>query len=217
MTKKNGFKLTYVEVRNPHPEADGKYACHPCHVGITMSEKEVAEGIRRNVWANTPQLQASLAAIREATVEQLLCNRPVRVGDMFIVRPRLRLRRHKDAQGRPYSRKYGVGEPIPADEIVFDGLCVRATKAFAAEIGRLVTGFVRLPSAPPVAPMGTAEPLEAATELCRREGYCTVRSLHYALGVSLYKSRKLLEGFCRGDHAPLDRSRAGSVMVYRAV
>ncbi|SET24711.1 hypothetical protein [Prevotella sp. kh1p2] len=217
MTKKNGFKLTYVEVRNPRPEADGSYACHPCYVGVTTSEKEVAESIRRNVWANTPQLQASLAAIRELTVEQLLCNRPVRVGDLFIVRPRLRLRRHKDAQGRLVSRKYGVGEPIPADDIEFCGLSVRATRSLEAEVGSLVTGCVRLDTVPPVPANRSGEPLARALQLCAEEGYCTVRSLHYALGVSLYKSRKLLESFCRGEHAPLVGSRAGRVMVYRAV
>ena len=57
----------------------------------------------------------------------------VRLGDMFIIRPKLRVVQHKDKEGTPWRKTYHEGDLIPADEVEVCGIDIQPTKEFVKE------------------------------------------------------------------------------------
>lgn len=216
MPDKEGCKLNYTEARNPRVEGDGKYCYHPKFIsGHSEEPQDFNDRIRESQWANLPHLEASLLALHQELVDDILDSRAVRIGDMFIARPRIRLKKHKDEHGRYYTNKYYEGEKIPADDIVFDGLEVRATKALEKEIARRVSGFSRFKTKAHRQKYDDEVLLQEIKEYCDENGLITIKAFCANFGFSDFMARKILNGYCLDGHSGLVKEKEGNVWIYR--
>ncbi len=126
--------IGYIEHRSPMKDETGKYLIHPQFVYRDVYDfKNMRDGMRQHHQMATSQFLAAIQSIKDETMMALSSGMEVKIGDMFIIKPKLKLRDHKDADGNIYHKVYHEGELIPASEVVIDGFEVKTTREFDKE------------------------------------------------------------------------------------
>ena len=119
---------------------------------------------------------------------------------MLVIRPKLKLREHKDENGNYYHKVYHEGERIPASEVVCSGFEVRTTKEFDKDF------FIEYDSK-----------CSRITNYCKEHGFITVKNFRLLLGVADYHARQVLDGYCEGDFPKMVREKVGATYLYRVI
>ena len=126
--------IGYIEHRSPKKDETGKYLIHPQFVYKDVYDfKDMRDGMRQHYQMATPQFLAAIQSIKDETMMALSQGKEVKVGDMFIIKPKLKLKDHKDADGNIYHKVYHEGDLIPASEVEIGGFEVRTTREFDKE------------------------------------------------------------------------------------
>ena len=90
---------------------------------------------------------------------------------MFIIKPKLKLKDHKDADGNVYHKVYHEGDLIPASEVEIEGFEVRTTREFDKEFFvNYRCGCSRDTWKVSVPPKESAQELLDITNFCREHG-----------------------------------------------
>ncbi len=151
-------------------------------------------------------MRAVFAAIEKLTAEEVSDGKVVHVCGMFIVRVQVRLKKHvlDDGKGTLYVKDFFEGDRIPANEVEFANIDIQPTKAFKQQILDQISGFSHWIGSGPRQNVEDKELLEKIDELCETEGYVTVKSIMFNVGLSKDKARKKLnqlveEGYLRMD------------------
>ena len=122
--------IGYIEHRSPMKDETGEYLIHPQFVTKDIYDfKDMKTGMRSHNQMTPAQFVAAIDAIEDEMLYALSMGMEVKIGNMFIVRPKLAVRRHRDDDGNEYRKPYHVGDLIPSNEVEFAGLEVRVTKA----------------------------------------------------------------------------------------
>ena len=81
----------------------GKYLIHPQFVYRDVYDfKNMRDGMRQHHQMVTSQFLAAIQSIKDETMMALSSGMEVKIGDMFIIKPKLKLRDHKDDDGNIY-------------------------------------------------------------------------------------------------------------------
>ncbi len=138
--------IGYIEHRSPMKDETGEYLIHPQFVTKDIYDfKDMKTGMRSHNQMTPAQFVAAIDAIEDEMLYALSMGMEVKIGNMFIVRPKLAVRRHRDDDGNEYRKPYHVGDLIPSNEVEFAGLEVRVTKALNKEfLAKHCHGFGRV-------------------------------------------------------------------------
>ena len=211
--------IGYIEHRSPKKDETGKYLIHPQFVYKDVYDfKDMRDGMRQHYQMATPQFLAAIQSIKDETMMALSQGKEVKVGDMFIIKPKLKLKDHKDADGNIYHKVYHEGDLIPASEVEIGGFEVRTTREFDKEFfcnyRCSCTRDTWKVSAPP---KESAQEWLDITNFCREHGYITVRDFMRLHGVTKYHAQKVLADLCEGEFPKMTREREGRVYIYRRI
>lgn len=211
--------IRYIEHRTPIKDETGKYVIHPQFVNKDVYDfKDMKTGMRSHSQMSPTQFVAASTAIEDETLSALADGREVKIGDMFIVRPKVDLKVHKDADGKEYRKVFHEGDRIPASEVVCVGVDVRPTKAFVKAFLRQRHLTCMHDPWKGVRPQGdTAHELARITKYCQEHGFITVKNYRMMSGVSDYHARHLLDSFCEGEFPKMTKEKAGGTFVYRRI
>ena len=126
--------IGYIEHRSPMKDETGKYLIHPQFVYRDVYDfKNMRDGMPSTIrWLPHSFWQPSSLS-KDETMMALSSGMEVKIGDMFIIKPKLKLRDHKDDDGNIYHKVYHEGELIPANEVVIEGFEVKTTREFDKE------------------------------------------------------------------------------------
>lgn len=211
--------IGYIEHRSPMKDETGKYLIHPQFVYRDVYDfKNMRDGMRQHYQMATPQFLAAIQSIKDETMMALSSGMEVKIGDMFIIKPKLKLRDHKDDDGNIYHKVYHEGELIPANEVVIEGFEVKTTREFDKEFFVNYGGNCsRIPWRVSFPPKESAQELLDITNFCKKHGYITVKDLMRLHGVTKYHAQKVLSGYCEGEFPKMTREREGRVFIYRRI
>lgn len=211
--------IGYIEHRSPMKDETGKYLIHPQFVYRDVYDfKNMRDGMRQHHQMATSQFLAAIQSIKDETMMALSSGMEVKIGDMFIIKPKLKLRDHKDADGNIYHKVYHEGELIPASEVVIDGFEVKTTREFDKEFYVNYDGNCsRIPWKVSFPPKESAQELLDITNFCKKHGHITVKDLMRLHGVTKYHAQKVLSGYCEGEFPKMTREREGRVFIYRRI
>lgn len=211
--------ITYIEHRSPMKDETGKYLVHPQFVYRDVYDfKDMKKGMRHHSQMNPSQFVTAISAIEDETLLALSQGMEVKIGDMFVVRPKLEIRRHKDEKGKEWRKVYHEGELIPADEVACTGLEIRATKAFTKEfLVNHCDSFSRNQWKVKSPGKESAKELLDITNYCKEHGFITVHDFICEFGVSKYHAQKVLNGYCEGEFPKMTKERVGNAFVYRRI
>ena len=211
--------IGYIEHRSPMKDETGKYLIHPQFVYRDVYDfKNMRDGMRQHYQMATPQFLAAIQSIKDETMMALSSGMEVKIGDMFIIKPKLKLRDHKDDDGNIYHKVYHEGELIPANEVVIEGFEVKTTREFDKEFFVNYGGNCsRIPWKVSFPPKESAQELLDITNFCKKHGYITVKDLMRLHGVTKYHAQKVLSGYCEGEFPKMTREHEGRVFIYRRI
>ena len=114
--------IGYIEHRSPMKDETGEYLIHPQFVTKDIYDfKDMKTGMRSHNQMTPAQFVAAIDAIEDEMLYALSMGMEVKIGNMFIVRPKLAVRRHRDDDGNEYRKPYHVGDLIPSNEVEFAG------------------------------------------------------------------------------------------------
>lgn len=215
MPKATG-SIKYVEHQTPQTDDTGKYLIHPQFVTngkYTFDDMKRSVAEHRHVGA--PLFISAMDALKEDALMALSMGREVCIGDMFIMKPKLEVRRHKDADGKEWRNVYHEGDRIPASEVSLCGIEVRPTKAFIKKFAKdYFGGCSRMETATKYKSENSASELAVVTEMCREKKFVTVKDVRLRFNFSYYQARKLLNGWCDAEFPKMTRKKLGSTTVY---
>ena len=208
--------IHYLEHTTPKKDESGKYTIHPMFVkNDTIDMEEMKDILKRHSLMNPNVFEQAIETADDEIIRALREGNEVRLGDMFVVRPKLRVLRRKDENGNEIKKEYHEGELIPANEVEVYGIEVQPTKDFVKrflqerlECSRQWWGV-------------KAQPKEADQEfadivaICEEQGYVTVKDMVRRFGVTRYHACKVLDGMCEEPDARLTSSKEGPVRLYR--
>ncbi len=128
--------IGYIEHRSPMKDEGGRYLIHPqfVYTGCVWFQENMRDGMRQhyqNGYSSSFWQPSSLSRMRRWW--HFSSGMEVKIGDMFIIKPKLKLRDHKDDDGNIYHKVYHEGELIPANEVVIEGFEVKTTREFDKE------------------------------------------------------------------------------------
>ena len=136
--------INYLEHRTPLKDESGKYQIHPMFVKQDVVDREKMEKrVRDHCAMNVSSFISALETLEDETLYALAEGNEVRVGDMFIVKPKLGMVKHKDKNGIEWKRTYHEGDLIPANEVDICGLEIQPTKEFLERLKRHSNGCSR--------------------------------------------------------------------------
>lgn len=218
MPKATG-SIHYVEHRSPLKDETGEYLIHPQFVYHDVYDfKDMTKGMRSHHQMTPAQFVAAIESIKDETLLALSQGMEVKIGDMFVVRPKLKLKEHKDEEGNTYHKVYHEGERIPASEVVCAGFEVKTTKEFDKEFKiEYNSSCSRSPWKTKAFAQDPAQELVIITNYCKEHGFITVKDLRLLLGVADYHARHVLDGYCEGEFPKMVREKAGATYVYRRI
>lgn len=129
--------INYLEHRTPFKDESGKYQIHPMFVKRDIVDQEKMEKrVRDHCAMNVSSFISALETLEDETLYALADGNEVRVGDMFIVKPKLGVVKHKDKEGNEWKKTYHEGDLIPANEVAVCGLEIQPTKEFLERLKR---------------------------------------------------------------------------------
>ena len=211
--------IGYIEHRSPMKDETGEYLIHPQFISRGVYDfKDMKKGMRSHNQMAPSQFVTAISAIEEEILNALGQGMEVKLGDMFIIRPKLEVRRHQDENGKEWRKAYHEGDRIPANEVDCVGLEVRVTKTLNQEfLHHHCESFSRVDYMAKMPAMEPARELYEITKYCREHGFITVRNLCNLLGVSKYHARQVLEGYCEGEFPKMTREQVGKSYIYRRI
>lgn len=211
--------IKYVEHQTPQTDKTGKYIIHPKFVSngkYTFDDMKRSIADHRHV--GTPLFISAINALEEDALMALGMGKEVCIGDMFIIKPKLEVRRHKDDEGTEWRNTYHDGDRIPANEVSLCGIEVRPTKAFVEKFaGKYYQGCSRMEFGTKSKSGDTARELAVVTEMCRENGFVTVKDICRRFNFSDYESRKLLKAWSSGEYPKMTCDKVGRTRIYRRI
>lgn len=218
MPKATG-SIHYIEHQSPMKDETGEYLVHPRFVYSDVYDfKDMRKGMRHHNQMTPAQFVAAIESIKDETMLALSQGMEVKIGDMFVVRPKLKLKEYKDEDGKTYHKVYHQGDRIPASEVVCAGFEVRTTKDFDKEFFTEYKGKCsRSPWKTKAFAKDAAQELLLITNYCKEHGFITVKDFRRLTGVADYHARHVLDGYCEGEFPKMTREKAGATYVYRRV
>lgn len=164
------------------------------------------------------QFVAAIESIKDETMLALSQGMEVKIGNMLVIRPKLKLKDHKDEKGNAYHKVFHEGDRIPASEVVCAGFDVRPTKEFDREFFNEYKGSCsRSPWKTSASPQEASQELLIITNYCKEHGFITVKDFRRLTGVTDYHARLVLDGYCEGEFPKMTREKAGGTYVYRRI
>lgn len=211
--------IGYIEHRSPMKDETGEYLIHPQFISRGVYDfKDMKKGMRSHNQMSPSQFVTAISAIEDEMLDALSQGKEVRIGDMFIIRPKLEVRRHTDENGKEWRKKYHEGDRIPANEVACSGLEVRVTKVLNKEfLANHCESFGRVDYMANMPAMEPTRELLEITNYCREHGFITVRDMCRLFGVSKYHARQVLEGYCEGEFPKMTREHVGKAYIYRRI
>lgn len=197
----------------------GEYLVHPQFVYSDVYDfKDMTKGMRSHHQMTPAQFVAAVESIKDETMLALSQGMEVKIGNMLVIRPKLKLKDHKDEKGNAYHKVYHEGDRIPASEVVCAGFDVRTTKEFDREFFNEYKGSCsRSPWKTSASPQEAAQELLIITNYCKEHGFITVKDFRRLTGVTDYHARLVLDGYCAGEFPKMTREKAGGTYVYRRI
>ena len=211
--------IGYIEHRSPMKDETGEYLIHPQFVAHDVYDfKDMKKGMRSHHQMSPSQFVTAIEAIQDEVLYALSQGKEVKIGEMFVVRPRLEVRRHTDDEGKEWRKTYHEGDLIPAKEVACSGLEVRVTKALNREfLLNHCEGFGRVAWMAKMPPRHPSQEQADIISYCREHDFITVKDLCSLHGVSKHHARKVLEAYCGGDTPMMTREQVGRAYIYRMI
>ena len=179
--------INYLEHRTPLKDESGKYQIHPMFVKRDIVDREKMEKrVRDHCAMNVSSFISALETLEDETLYALAEGNEVRVGDMFIVKPKLGMVKHKDKNGIEWKRTYHEGDLIPANEVDICGLEIQPTKEFLERLKRHSNGCSRQYWSVKSTPKEADKEFADIVEICQQQGYITVKDMIREFGVTRY-------------------------------
>ncbi len=211
--------IKYVEHQTPQTDETGKYIMHPKFVSngkYTFADMKRSIAEHRQIGA--PLFTSAITALEEDALMALAMGQEVCIGDMFIIKPKLEIRRHKDDDGKEWRKTFHEGDRIPASEVSLCGIEVRPTKAFASKFANAYyQGCSRMETGCSDKSEDNARELTIVTEMCRKKGFVTVNDLRRCFNFSAYMARKQLNDWCSGEFPKMTSEKVGYTRIYRRI
>lgn len=211
--------IGYIDHRSPMKDETGEYLIHPQFVTKDIYDfKDMKTGMRSHNQMTPAQFVAAIDAIEDEMLYALSMGMEVKIGNMFIVRPKLAVRRHRDDDGNEYRKPYHVGDLIPSNEVEFAGLEVRVTKALNKEfLAKHCHGFGRVDWKVKMPAREASQELVDITNYCKKHGFITVSAFQGLHGVCKHHARKVLDGYCEGEFPKMTKEKVGRMFIYRRI
>lgn len=134
MTKASG-PIKYMEHQTPMTDETGKHLVHPQFVNNGIHDfAAMTRSVAEHRLLGSPQFIAAIDALEQDTLMALAMGKEVRIGNMFIVKPKLSVRHHTDADGTPYRNVYHEGDRIPPTDVSLTGIEVRPHQSILQQI-----------------------------------------------------------------------------------
>ncbi len=217
MSNKVNSSVVYTESRNPSPEKDGRYAYHPKVVRIVKQDKnDTLSRIETNQLVSKPHMISALSALEKYIIEEMSAGNEVVIGDLFTIRPKIKLKSHQDENGKKSPRKYYEGDKIQANDVVFAGLDIQPTKALLDQLSDRIQTFCHT-----AANYRPASNIESAQFKAEFEAYLNTHStitrnaIKIDFSLTDYQSRKLLAEYSSGKNAILTQEKVGKAYIYK--
>lgn len=209
--------IGYIEHRSPMKDENGKYIIHPQFVQKDMYDAEkMASDSQGCCMANRSQFVSVMDTIETLTLQALGRGDAVRLGDICIIRPKLRVVRHTDENGEEYKKTYYKGDLIPANEVEVCGFDIQPTKEFVEEFDRHhYDGCSRQMWSVRRSSVAADKEEAFVMQKIEEQGYITVKDFVWHFNVTKYHARKVLDGYCEMPAGWLRATKEGSVMLYR--
>lgn len=208
--------IGYLEHRTPYKDESGKYTIHPMFVKRdTFDMKQMTEAIKHHCLMQGSAFVQAMETIEDETLLALKEGNEVRLGDMLIIRPKLRVLVHKDADGKEWRKTYHEGDLIPANEVEICGLDIQPTKEFLQRFMRNNRGCSRSVWNVKMPPKDADSEFADIVSICTKQGYITVKDMMRHFGVTRYHASKVLEGLCEEPAARMTWTKEGPVKLYR--
>ena len=181
----------------------------------TIDQEKMEKRVRDHCAMNVSSFISALETLEDETLYALADGNEVRVGDMFIVKPKLGVVKHKDKEGNEWKKTYHEGDLIPANEVDICGLEIQPTKEFQERLKRRSNGCSRQYWNVKFAPKEADQEFADIVEICQQQGYITVKDMIRKFGVTRYHANKVLNDFCEEPAARMYAIKEGPVTLYR--
>ncbi len=167
--------INYLEHRTPLKDESGKYQIHPMFVKRdTIDQEKMEKHVRDHCAMNVSSFIAALETLEDETLYALADGNEVRVGDMFIVKPKLGVVQHRDKEGNEWKKTFHEGDLIPANEVDICGLEIQPTKEFLEKLRRRSNGCSRQYWGVKSAPKEAEKEFADIVEICQQQGYSLI-------------------------------------------
>lgn len=208
--------IHYLEHTTPVKDESGKYIIHPMFVkNDTMDMENMKSVLKQHGVMNANAFEQAIETAEDEILLALRDGKEVRLGDMFVIRPKLRVRRHKDEHGNEVKKVYHEGERIPANEVEVCGIDVQPTKVFEKNFLRERLECSRQWRGVKAQPKEAGEEFAGIRSICENQGYITVKDMMRHFGVTRYHACKVLDGMCEEPDARMVSTKEGPVRLYR--
>lgn len=208
--------IHYLEHVTPIKDESGKNIIHPMFVkNETIDTEKMIGHLRRHCVMNPATFTQAIDTAEDEILHALKEGNEVRLGDMFIIRPKLKVVQHKDKEGVPYRKTYHEGDQIPSNDVEVCGIDVQPTKAFVKAFLLERLACSRQWWGVKAQPKGDAEEYDAIKAICEERGYVTVKDMVRRMGVTRYHACKVLDNMCEEPNARLTSTKEGNVRLYR--
>lgn len=205
-----------MEHVTPIKDESGKNIIHPMFVkNDTTDMEKMMESLRRHCVMNPSTFTQAMDTAEDEILSALMEGNEVRLGDMFVIRPKLKVVQHEDKEGNSWRKTYHEGDLIPANEVSVCGIDIQPTKEFVKEF------LLRNPACSRQWWGVKAQPKEADAEfadikaICEQQGYITVKDMVRHFGVTRYHACKVLDGMCEEPDARMTSVKEGTIRLYR--
>ncbi len=208
--------IHYLEHTTPVKDESGKFTIHPMFVkNDTMDMENMKSVLKQHSVMNANVFEQAIETAEDEILLALKDGKEVRLGDMFVIRPKLRVRRHKDENGNEVKKVYHEGEHIPANEVEVYGIDVQPTKVFEKKFLRERLECSRQWWGVKAQPKEADEEFDGIKNICENQGYITVKDMIRHFGVTRYHACKVLDGMCEEPDARMVSTKEGPVRLYR--
>ena len=208
--------IHYLEHTTPMKDESGKYTIHPMFVkNDTVDMEEMKDILKRHSVMNPNIFEQAIETAEDEILLALREGNEVRLGDMFVVRPKLRVLRHKGENSNDWKKVYHEGDRIPANEVEVYGIEVQPTKEFEKKFLREHLECSRQWRELKAVPKEAEKEFADIIEICHEQGYITVKDMVCRFGVTRYHASKVLNDLCEEPAARMVASKEGPVRLYR--
>ncbi len=205
-----------MEHTTPVKDESGKFTIHPMFVkNDTMDMENMKSVLKQHSVMNANVFEQAIETAEDEILLALKDGKEVRLGDMFVIRPKLRVCRHKDENGNEVKKVYHEGEHIPANEVEVYGIDVQPTKVFEKRFLRERLECSRQWWGVKAQPKEADEEFDGIKKICEKQGYITVKDMIRHFGVTRYHACKVLDGMCEEPDARMVSTKEGPVRLYR--